>query len=354
MSVVRAALVGLGRIAWMLESDRLRYHPCTHAGSLLAVGGARIVAGCDLESDRRERFAAWMKSRSRPASRSPSRLAKKPGRAGMDSPALYDGGEALARAIADGLVQVDLVVLATGPDSHPGLLKSFLDAGVRRFVIEKPVAMTSGEARRMLRMAQAVGARLHVNFERRYHPAYRLVHKAIEDGRFGPLRHIEGRVLAPSGDRDVLLEDAVHWIDLLLWYAGIPESVRSRYRLEGGLRERSSLHVFDYGEFDAVLESGGARRYFEFFMRLDFERGRIIAGNEGHLHFESRASRRYSGFLELAPVPLRVRQSNPWLNLYREVLQDRGCSSPLSDAVAGLEWIDRCRRFKGRGRTMLS
>src|SRR5512138_718214 len=98
MPVVRVALVGLGRIAWMLESDRLRYHPCTHAGSLLAVGGARVVAGCDLEPDRRERFADWMESQSRRASRSPSRLAKKSGRAGTKSPVLFDGGAALARA----------------------------------------------------------------------------------------------------------------------------------------------------------------------------------------------------------------------------------------------------------------
>lgn len=343
MGVVRTALAGLGRIGWMLESDRLRYHPCTHAGSIRAIPAGRIVAGCDIVKDRRDAFAAWC--RKKPAGRRSSGKSSL-----LETPILFSNAAQLATSIATGALPVDLVVLATGPDSHPGLFEQFLSAGVRRFVIEKPVALQASEARRMLRLAERAGASVHVNFERRYHPAYRLVRRVIEEGRFGPLRHIEGRVLAPSTDRDALLEDAVHWVDLLLWYAGDPLNVCSKYRLDDGERERSSLHIFEFDDFDAVLESGGARRYFEFQMRLDFERGRILAGNDGHMHFESRPSKRYRGFRELAPVSVRFPSGNPWVNLYREVLAESGCSSPLRDAVAGLEWIDRCKRFKRRAR----
>lgn len=332
---INAALIGLGRIGWMLESDPYRYHPCTHAGSLLhptLSSRFRLVAGCDIDEVRRMRFG---------------RFAKKH-RQNID---VYSSIDAFVEAIRKKKLTVDFAVLATGPDSHPELFRRLLTVGVRDFLIEKPVALNAKQARQMLRLAEKYKATVRVNFERRYHPAYALVRKLIDSQRFGELRHIEGRVLAPSLRWDALLEDAVHWIDLLLWYAGEPAGVRSSFRLDEKRREKRSLHVFHYDGFDAVLESGGMRQYFEFFMRLDFERGRVIAGNDGHFHFESRASRRYRGFYDLQPVPVRLSKKeqamNPWLELYREIAVKKGMRSSLKEAVTGIEWIDRCRRFSG-------
>ena len=45
MENYRAALVGLGRIAWTLEDDPKRDHPCTHAGALASLQGVDLVAG---------------------------------------------------------------------------------------------------------------------------------------------------------------------------------------------------------------------------------------------------------------------------------------------------------------------
>ena len=45
MENYRAALVGLGRIAWTLEDDPKRDHPCTHAGALANLEGVDLVAG---------------------------------------------------------------------------------------------------------------------------------------------------------------------------------------------------------------------------------------------------------------------------------------------------------------------
>ncbi len=329
----KAALIGLGRIGWMLEKDPYRYHPCTHAGSLIALSDRfRLVAGCDLDRQRREDFGRYAKRNGQPVM-------------------LFESVESLCRSIRNGELAVDLAVLATGPDSHPDLFRQLVAVGVRDFLIEKPAALNGAEARRMLRLAEKHNVSVRINFERRYHPAYNLVHRIIESERFGRLRHIEGRVLAPSLRRDALLEDAVHWIDLLLWYAGQPSGLRSRFRRDVRGREEGSLHVFHYDSFDAVLESGGMRRYFEFVMRLDFERGRIIAGNEGHFHFQSKPSKRYKGFYELQPVPVRLtakeKELNPWLVLYREIAAGNRIRSSLEEAVKGIALIDRCRRFSG-------
>ncbi|MFC1613764.1 hypothetical protein ACFL5K_00535 [Gemmatimonadota bacterium] len=51
-----AAIVGTGRIGWMLENDPLRGGPCTHAGALAATGKACLVAGADPDTGRLSAF----------------------------------------------------------------------------------------------------------------------------------------------------------------------------------------------------------------------------------------------------------------------------------------------------------
>ncbi len=49
------ALIGCGRIGFMLESDPLRYKPCTHFGGASSAG-LRITHACDLNHGRLESF----------------------------------------------------------------------------------------------------------------------------------------------------------------------------------------------------------------------------------------------------------------------------------------------------------
>lgn len=330
--MIRTALVGLGRIGWMLEKDSYRYHPCTHAGTMLSLSKEfKIVAGCDLEEDRQEKFNGYLRSKT------------------GESVELYSEIDELIKSIRNKKIEIDFVVIATGPECHFDIFTKLIRVGVKKFLIEKPVALNSKIANKMLDLAVQNNATVFVNFERRYHLAYQQVKHVIESQRFGQLRHIEGRVLATSSKRDVLLEDAVHWIDLLLWYAGQPKKIWSNWkRFDQGNRIQGSLHVFDFGEFNAVLESGGMRRYFEFIMRLDFERGRIIAGNQGHFYFQSAASKRYKQFFELKELKVSNRwmNSNPWIGLYKEIAKNRQCSSSLEQAVTGLEIIDSAKSRK--------
>ena len=51
-----AAIVGLGRIASLLEEDSLREKPCTHAGAIASNADCRLVSGCDTNEERRRLF----------------------------------------------------------------------------------------------------------------------------------------------------------------------------------------------------------------------------------------------------------------------------------------------------------
>jgi len=49
MKVYKIGLAGCGRIGTLLEKDKLREKPCTHAGGFNALSNTKIVAGCDID-----------------------------------------------------------------------------------------------------------------------------------------------------------------------------------------------------------------------------------------------------------------------------------------------------------------
>ncbi len=365
---IRTALIGLGRIGFDLEHDRLRYHPCTHAGTLRAWNdalrpGARrksafdLIAVCDRDERRIQRFQRWWA-----AGRKKS------------APTAFTDYRQLLRE------KPDLLIIATSVESHALIALAAVRAGVPALLLEKPIAHELAAARRLLRAARAHGTRVWVNFERRYHPAYRLAREYIQKKKLGELRHISGQVLRgrmrpdplktipyPEGP---LLHDAVHWMDLLVWMAGSPRTLDAKLDLSAEYPdtiEDSARLSMEYEHFAACLESGGRRRYFEFTMRLDFTEGRIIAGNAGHFYFRAGPSRRYAKFRELRPITVRWKTANPWLELYGEINREltgvprltpgdahaarARITASLEDAVRGLEIIHRAyRQFKDKAR----
>ena len=56
MKIYKIGLIGCGRIGTLLEEDKLRGKPCTHAGGFNALSNAKLVAGCDIDSFRLKKF----------------------------------------------------------------------------------------------------------------------------------------------------------------------------------------------------------------------------------------------------------------------------------------------------------
>ena len=56
MKTYKIGLIGCGRIGTLLEEDKLRGKPCTHAGGFNAISSTKIVAGCDIDSSRLKKF----------------------------------------------------------------------------------------------------------------------------------------------------------------------------------------------------------------------------------------------------------------------------------------------------------
>lgn len=280
LSTIPVALVGLGRIASLLEDDPLREKPCTHAGSIVATGRCRIVGGADSNAERRSQFTArW------------------------DVPTYED-----ARTMI-GDVRPAVLVVATHPDSHEQYVRLATREEVPIVVCEKPLAHNLRSARRIVRLERAGVCRIVVNHERRFSRDYQLVREAIASQKFGLLLRVSGTLFFGRTRRQdrVLLHDGTHLLDAIHFLTD--DSVRFYRRVGSIRRTRSStfIHgVLQRRRLPVVIEVGAERDYLHLEIELSFTAGRIRVGNGIYSWERSRTSPHYSGYRSLIPVSRNV------------------------------------------------
>jgi predicted dehydrogenase len=191
---VRFAILGPGKVA------------ATHAAALGRIPDARLVAVAGRDPERTAAFAGQFGAR---------------GMVGL--PALLDAPD------------VDAVIVCTPHPLHREQAVAIAEAR-RHVVVEKPMALTPEDADAMIAAADRTGVVLSVISQRRWYHAARRVRDAIDDGRIGSPALATVEVLgwrgpeyyamdAWRGTRDgegggVLVNQAVHQLDLLSWYLG--------------------------------------------------------------------------------------------------------------------------------------
>ncbi len=128
---------------------------------------------------------------------------------------------------------IEAVHIATPPDSHASLALAALAAG-KHVVVEKPLALTSADGRRMRRAARRAGKILAVNFMLRYNPLVATLAAVLRAQLLGQLyavrlENVAGRVepadhwfwdLQKSGG--IHVEHGVHFFDLASYWLGVP------------------------------------------------------------------------------------------------------------------------------------
>ena len=160
----------------------------------------------------------------------------------------------------DVLLEVDAVDIVTPPDSHLALASACLDAG-RDCFIEKPVTLTSAEARALSARVDGSGRVVQVGHVFRFHPVTACVQEALAHGRIGAVRYITGRFAGfkrPRADVGVTQTDGIHYFDLFAHLLGRePTGVTATLRdyLGRGLDDVSFATV-DHGDIPAFVEVG--------------------------------------------------------------------------------------------------
>lgn len=129
--------------------------------------------------------------------------------------------------------EVDFVSIATNSDLHFEIAQYCIR---RNFsvLIEKPLALSIGEASLLIEETQKKNVIGMICFQNRYNPAVKETKKALLDNRFGKISHIVLNVRWNRNheyysqaswrgtwkkDGGVLMNQCIHGIDLLLWFA---------------------------------------------------------------------------------------------------------------------------------------
>lgn len=138
-------------------------------------------------------------------------------------------GRALARQLAPGTqvfsdfqeflkADIDGVVLATPARSHAGLAIQAMQAG-KDVLVEKPLAPTYQEARKLCDMADQLERMLMVGHVLEYHPSFIALQQEVRAGRLGELHYLYSHRLSLGQIRkeeNVLWSFAPHDIEMLL------------------------------------------------------------------------------------------------------------------------------------------
>jgi UDP-N-acetyl-2-amino-2-deoxyglucuronate dehydrogenase len=133
---------------------------------------------------------------------------------------------------------IDIVCITTSSGAHLAPALAAIRAG-KHLVIEKPIEITTERVDEILRAADAAKVRVAPIFQGRFGEGARTVKAAIAAGRFGRLvlasAYVKWHRTAQyyTGTRGMLAVDgggammaqAIHAVDLLQWFAGMPEEV---------------------------------------------------------------------------------------------------------------------------------
>jgi predicted dehydrogenase len=277
---IPAAVIGLGRIASLLEDDALREKPCTHAGAISADPDCLLAAGCDLDGERRRLFAdRW----------------KVP---------VY--GDAAAMLAAH---RPRILVIATHPDSHAHYCGLAAACGVPVLICEKPLADTLRRARYIARLG---GLRILVNHERRYSEDYVRAKAILDEERLGRLLAVKAVLCMGRTKRllDVCWHDGTHLADAIMflsssvmrhektWGATLKSRTGTAWLLGRLVREGAGAKP-PRPPVPFVIEAGAERDHLIFEMEFSCERGRLRIGNGIFEVWESRGSPYAEGFRSL-------------------------------------------------------
>jgi UDP-N-acetyl-2-amino-2-deoxyglucuronate dehydrogenase len=134
--------------------------------------------------------------------------------------------------------EIDVVCITTPSGGHLEPALAAIRAG-KHVVIEKPVEITPERVDRILDAADQAGVRVAAIFQGRFGTGARTVKAALDAGRLGrlvlasayvkwhrPAAYYTGwkGMLALDGGA-VLMNQAIHALDLLQWFAGLPSEV---------------------------------------------------------------------------------------------------------------------------------
>lgn len=291
--IFTAAVIGTGRIGFSLGFDKKREQPASHTMALKSNRRIRLIAGCDKDSSRLEKW----------------RRANRKCRVYSESSLLF------------ACEKPDIVVVSVNEDSHLETCLEAIRAKPRLVILEKPVALSFKDGEKIRFASESLGVPVLVNHERRFSEDYRFAKNHLDS--VGKIMTVNARldsglrVYSPENENDgaySLLHDGTHLVDIV------------RFLLDGGKdfeKDFEVIHtpritslVYDEKNPETVrnlsvnfesalcpdvnLSFSGRSKYFGFEVDIIGTEGRIKIGNGIFEFFRAEESKLYTGFYSLS------------------------------------------------------
>jgi len=308
--IFRTAVVGLGQVGLLFDSDTRRSGVWTHFTAYERLAkDLYLVSVCDPDKSRQ----ALAKQR-----RATLRC--------YDSLGDLLNGE-----------EVDIVSLCTPPELHAEQIAQCAGR-VKAIICEKPIATDSQSARPGLDACRNTGTLLVVNYYKRFDGLVPSVKALLDGSEIGIVKLVNAIFCGPL--------DAVgsHMVDLLRFLFG-------ELRIENHLlraADRYSIPLRTEGDILVHLHNVGPREEFVFELDAIGDEGRVrLLNNCNNCEFlRYRDSNRYSGYRELYPATLKTPvMAERFLPLFLETVQmlrgeRRGLTSDGENALRTQLLID--------------
>jgi predicted dehydrogenase len=334
MKQYQAAIIGTGRIGFLLGKDRRREQPAAHTAALNANKRIKLIAGCDIDGTR---LTLWQK----------------------ENPQAKIFGH-IDKLLSE--TSADIITVAVNEDAHLSTTLKVLNSRPRLVILEKPVALNTEEAYKIKEISTQLQVPVMINHERRFSKDYQLVKKLIEDNKLGNLQLIRGslwsgmRVYSASQEASgaySLIHDGTHLVDIVQYLLGrqlenpiVSNIIRDN---DNSVRQAEVNYLID--DIGISLTFSGRCKYFGFDLELRFSEGRILIGN-GLFQVETKKeSPYYSGFFSLLKDKSfkPAKKSGYFSNMVQNAVDFLDNKSPListlDDGINTLKTLEDIKKY---------
>jgi predicted dehydrogenase len=334
MKQYQAAIIGTGRIGFLLGKDRRREQPAAHTAALNANKRIKLIAGCDIDGTR---LTLWQK----------------------ENPQAKIFGH-IDKLLSE--TSADIITVAVNEDAHLSTTLKVLNSRPRLVILEKPVALNTEEAYKIKKASDNLNVPVMINHERRFSKDYQLVKKLIEDNKLGNLQLIRGslwsgmRVYSASQEASgaySLIHDGTHLVDIVQYLLGrqlenpiVSNIIRDN---DNSVRQAEVNYLLD--DIGISLTFSGRCKYFGFDLELRFSEGRILIGN-GLFQVETKKeSPYYSGFFSLLKDKSfkPAKKSGYFSNMVQNAVDFLDNKSPListlDDGINTLKTLEDIKKY---------
>ena len=284
---VKVALIGAGRIGFLLEKDPKGVKPATHFGMWLKNKNVKLQAVCDKNLKRRKEISK------------------------IDNKIKFF--TSLKKLLK--IVKPDIVSISTWKDTHYKICKQCIISGIKVIVMEKPLANNLHQSTKLKSLIKKNRVKVLINHRRRYDTEIIKLSKKINNGEIGEIMQVSCFYVYG------ILTTGTHLIDtlrmLLAKVAGEVVSVIGKQNKFSSFYPKDDINIDGLINFknglSAHIQSLNIKNYDIFDIHLYGSKGKIVISNIGRsiLKYKIIKSPEHLGFTELSNKEISMCKNTP-------------------------------------------